>query len=129
VRYQQSETCRFNLSGRERIFALTVDEPGTWFFDARDDDNGAAIDTVLYVLSSCDGSGRQLACTDDVPCGESDIRTGCTRDGFQPRQSRLRIDLEPGTWYVVVESLEYRSQQSGTSFTCGNILLRASREP
>ncbi len=122
----QSDACRFNYEGNDRTFALVLTEPTDVVLDLRDNDGGAAIDTVLYIRGNCDDAASQIACDDDVSCDSSDIDTGGCVDGSQPRQSRLELSLDAGTYYVVADQYSYTSRRTGTRFGCGDVLLRYS---
>lgn len=122
------DACQFEIAGEDRIFVLTLDEPTDVFIDLKDNDSSAAIDTVLYVQTTCGDNSSQVLCTDDVPCDESDVETGCT-DGFQPRQSRIEETFEPGTYYIIAEQLSYQSRRTGTRFSCGNVELIVEFNP
>lgn len=103
----------------DRVLALTIERPMRVTIDLRDVDGMVGIDTVVYLRRVCDQESSQIACSDDIPCSESDIMSGCS-DGFQVRQSRITITLEPGTYYVVVDAFEYGG------FDCGFVDLRVS---
>jgi len=117
------DECRFEIEGEDRLFVLTLEEETNVFIDVKDNDESTAVDTILYVQTTCGDNSTQILCTDDVPCDESDVTTGGCSNGFQPRQSRIEETLEPGTYYIVVEQLSYRSSRSGTQFECGNVEL------
>ena len=109
--------------GRDRVFSLTLERPTAVLIDLADADGNAAIDTVLYVRSACQDRGSQLACGDDVTCGESDVDSGCqSPDQVQVRQSQLGVELGAGTWFVVADHYAY--SQNGQSFGCGVVRLR-----
>ncbi|MEL6178298.1 MAG: hypothetical protein AAFS10_05060 [Myxococcota bacterium] len=111
--------------GRDRVFVLTLTEPTTVALDLSDADDGAAIDTVVYVRSACRDADSQQACGDDVLCSDSDIDVGCQgqgADSVQVRQSRLTLDLDAGNWYVVAD--QYTYNQNGQGFTCGTVRLQ-----
>ena len=93
--------------------------------DLRDDDGSAAVDTVMYLLDECGDPMSQLACDDDVPCSESDVRCSDSDRGVQVRQSIIDVVLDPGTYYVVVDSFLYT--RSDGSFTCGQVRLDIDR--
>ena len=106
-----------DADSNDATFALTIREPTTVELDLRDVDPTVGIDTILYVRRACDASDSQLACSDDIPCTESDITSGCS-GGVQVRQSRITLRLEPGTYYVVADALRY------SEFDCGEVELR-----
>jgi hypothetical protein len=117
--YVGTDGCRAmsDAASNDATFALTIEEPTTVELDLRDVDPTVGIDTILYVRRECDVPDTQLACSDDVPCSESDITSGCS-GGVQVRQSRITIRLEPGTYYVVADALRY------SGFDCGEVELR-----
>jgi hypothetical protein len=117
--YVRAEGCgaMSDADSNDATFALTVREPTTVELDLRDVDPTVGIDTILYVRRACDASDSQLACSDDIPCTESDITSGCS-GGVQVRQSRITLRLEPGTYYVVADALRY------SDFDCGEVELR-----
>ncbi len=100
----------------DAIFELTLDAPATLLFDLQDADSSAAIDTLLYLRSSCDVAESELVCADDILCADSDITNGCTGE-VQPRQSQFEATLDAGTYYIVAE------QFTRSTFTCGNVQL------
>jgi hypothetical protein len=100
----------------DAIFELTLDAPATLLFDLQDADSGAAIDTLLYLRSSCDAADSELVCADDILCADSDITTGCTGE-VQPRQSQFEATLDAGTYFIIAE------QFTRGSFTCGLVQL------
>lgn len=100
--------------GREQMFRLVVREAGTVRFDLRDVGDGAA-DVLLHVRTRCDDGASEIACHDDVPCASSPLTEPCLA-GVQPRHARLDLDLEPGTYYVVADTIEQTVM--GMTFDC-----------
>ena len=84
--------------------------------DLRDEDDSAAIDTILYLRTNCEDAGSQFECSDDVPCDESDVEFGDCSGELQVRQSRIDVTLEAGSYTVVADHLRYRD------FGCGRVL-------
>jgi len=122
---QRGSDCQdYGYGGPDTLAQFTLDEPATVLIDLRDDDGSAAIDTVLYLRADCEDQASQIACSDDVACEDSDVTTGGCVDGRQPRQSRLQVELDAGTYYIVADTLQYTSRRSGTEFGCGRGLLR-----
>lgn len=122
---QRGSDCQdYGYGGPDTLAQFTLDEPATVLIDLRDDDGSAAIDTVLYLRSDCEDADSQIACNDDVACDESDVSTGGCVDGRQPRQSRIQVELDAGTYYIVADTLQYRSSRTNTEFSCGRGLLR-----
>jgi len=111
----------------DQIFRLEVDRSGTYEISARDDDGRAAIDVVLYLRSTCDAPETQFACSDDIACTDTVVE--CAEDdwrtGVQVREARIRVALEPGTYYVVVDHFQYN--RGGTAFGCGTVRVDAER--
>lgn len=83
----------------------------------RDDDPGAAVDTMVYVRGVCDTRTTQIACSDDVPCGEAEDMTGCF-GGRQWRESRVTLDLDRGAYFVIADSFADNTN-GGVDWTCG----------
>lgn len=104
-------------SGGDAVLTFTLTETRDVSIDLRDDDDRAAVDTIVYVRRACDDAESQIACSDDVACEDSDVTTGCDA-GIQVRQSKLELRLEPGDYTVVADFLEYRG------FGCGQVLLQ-----
>ena len=100
----------------DAIFELTLDAPATLLFDLQDADSTRAVDTLLYLRSTCDVAESELVCADDILCADSDITNGCTGE-VQPRQSQFEATLDAGTYYIVAE------QFTRSTFTCGNVQL------
>jgi hypothetical protein len=124
--YTPMEGCgaRARANGDDLVFAITLPAMTTISLDLRDDDGSASIDTLLYIRSACEDMASQVACGDDVSCMSSDIMSGCM-SGYQVRQSRVRVTLPAGTYYVVVDSFNY-SVSGGPTFGCGNVRLSYS---
>ena len=111
--------------GGDAVFTFDVMTRQRVVLDLRDDDGSAAVDTVMYLLDECGDPMSQLACDDDVPCSESDVRCSDSDRGVQVRQSIIDVVLDPGTYYVVVDSFLYT--RSDGSFTCGQVRLDIDR--
>ena len=109
-------------NGRDLMFRITLARDTDVFLDLRDDDSMRSIDTILYIRRVCDEPSSQVECSDDVRCSESDIMSGCTSSGYQVRQSRIRMRLSAGTYYVIVDSFDYGTGGGG-GFSCGNVRL------
>jgi len=101
----------------DATFALTIPSRMRVTLDLRDVDDTVGVDTVLYLRRACEDPASQVACDDDVPCTSSEVPSPCS-GSVQVRQSRITVDLEPGTYYVVVDAYEY------DSFECGEVELR-----
>ena len=106
----------YTTDDEDAIFELTLDAPATLLFDLQDADSTAAIDTLLYLRSSCDVADSELVCADDILCADSAITTGCTGT-VQPRQSQFQATLDAGTYYIIAE------QFTRSTFTCGLVQL------
>lgn len=106
----------YTTDDEDAIFELTLDAPATLLFDLQDADSSAAIDTLLYLRSSCDVAESELVCADDILCANSDITTGCTGE-VQPRQSQFEATLAAGTYFIIAE------QFTRGTFTCGTVQL------
>jgi hypothetical protein len=102
-------------NGPDTLVRLVVEEPSRVEIELRDDDD-VPIDTVLAIRRICDLEASQIACSDDAPCmiGDPDECEG----GYQPRRSTLTEDLEPGTYYLLLDT-DLRD-----SFECGQVQLR-----
>lgn len=74
-------------SGTESVFQIVADRAIA--FTAATNFDGTEVDTVLYLREECRESASELTCNDDV--GEA-------------KGSRIRADLEPGTYYLVVDA-------------------------
>ncbi|NIS32433.1 MAG: hypothetical protein GWN73_19340 [Actinobacteria bacterium] len=109
-------------NGGDLMYAITLTTRQTITLDLRDDDGSAAIDTILYLRTNCEERLSQLACSDDLPCGETVF--GCRAGSpFEVRQSRITVTLDPGTYYVAIDTFNYRTG-GGLTFTCGDVVLR-----
>ncbi len=106
-------------SGGDGIFSFTLDRPSQVYFDLRDEDDNAAIDTIMYIRSACDDPSSQVDCSDDVACDDSDVEFGDCSGGLQVRQSRIERRLNPGTYYLWIDQLSYQN------FGCGQVRLIA----
>lgn len=74
-------------SGTESVFQIVIDQPVS--FAAATNFAGTEVDTVLYLREQCRESASELECNDDVGEGKG---------------SRIRAELEPGTYYLVVDA-------------------------
>jgi hypothetical protein len=108
-------------NGEDLIFRFTLTRETDVVVDLRDDDPYSGIDTLAYIRRACDDAGSQVACDDDVPCTTSDVPEPCM-SGVQVRQSRIVTRLPAGTYYLVVDSFDYRTG-SGAVFGCGRVRL------
>ena len=104
-------------SGGDGIFSITIDRPTQINLDLRDEDGRAAIDTIMYLRTVCDDPDSQIDCSDDTPCEESDVTAGDCSGGLQVRQSRIERRLDPGTYYLWIDHLNY------PNFGCGTVRL------
>jgi hypothetical protein len=88
-------------------------------FDA---DRSTAIDTVVYLRSSCNDRASQLACSDDIDCSDSTVPGpgGCA-GMTELRQSIIETRLEAGTYYIVADAFDYSS--SSVEYGCGRVSL------
>lgn len=68
--------------GPERFFTLTIDRPSRVYVRA------SGLDTVAYLLASCEGP--ELACNDDASSSD--------------RSSVLDLELSPGTYVLVLDA-------------------------
>lgn len=105
-------------SGAERVFTFTLAEETEVLLDLRDEDDEAAIDTILYLRADCDDPRSQVACSDDIPCDQSDVELGACDRGLQVRQSRIERRLAAGSYTLFADHLVYRG------FGCGTVELR-----
>lgn len=98
---------------------------------ARDNDNTVAVDTRVYVRSTCNNRDSQLGCGDDVLCEDAAVHTtGCVNSGstrVQPRESFLSLDLDAGTYTLVFDTQTGRL--GSTNFGCGEVLVYMFSEP
>jgi len=114
-------------NGPDLVYAITVTTRQRVAIDLRDADGDVAIDTIVYLRNVCDDRSTQLACSDDLPCDETVF--GCPSGRpIEVRQSRIITTLDPGTYYVVIDSFNYRTS-SGASYTCGEVILSFGAEP
>jgi len=109
-------------NGDDIVYAITITSPQTITIDLRDDEEGVAIDTIVYLRRVCDEGSSQIACSDDLPCAATDFGCSGSGSGVEVRQSRITLTLEPGTYYVVVDTFNYETRT--TRFACGDVLLR-----
>jgi hypothetical protein len=120
----QNDCGDFSSGGEDQLFAITVESPSLISVDIRDNDDTTAIDTVAYLRSSCNDAETQITCGDDVPCADvPDVFGSCT-DGEQVRVSRFEAEVEAGTYFLIVDSFNYRS--GAGSFGCGNVQVSVS---
>jgi hypothetical protein len=74
-------------SGTESVFQIVLDQPISLV--AATNFQETEVDTVLYLRSECRESTTELVCNDDVGTAKG---------------SRIRADLDPGTYYLVVDT-------------------------
>jgi len=103
----------------DEIFVLRLTEPADVEVDLRDVDPRVGVDTIVYLRRGCEDPASQIACSDDIPCTDSDITLGCSR-GVQVRQSRFSARLPAGTYYIVADAFRY------SGFDCGDVELRVN---
>jgi len=108
--------------GHDTVFRLEVSSRRTVTIQLTDVDPSAAIDTIVYVRRACDDADSQEACGDDVRCDTSTAPGTLCFDGVDVRQSRIRTELDPGTYYVVVDYFDYTAGE--IRFGCGEVELR-----
>jgi hypothetical protein len=120
--HASAEGCRTDerADSGDRVYRLDIETATTVVLDLVDADGSTSIDTILYVRTDCEDASSQLACSDDIPCSDSVITSGCV-GGWQVRQSRLVLRLEPGTYYVVVDAFLYST--GPVEFRCGTVIL------
>ena len=106
------------------MFTFELDARSRVSVDFRDDDDGSAIDTRVYLRSTCTDDASQIICSDDVDCdaADPDIGGSCI-DGVQYRQSVFDVTLDAGTYWLVADSYE------NGSFDCGTVTLTVTSAP
>jgi hypothetical protein len=109
----------------DAIFALTVTEPADVVIELSDVDTIAAVDTVVYLRRACNTAGSQLACDDDEPCNSTFPIPGACMGEIDVRVSRIRVRLEPGTYYIVADAFRYTADR--VNYGCGDVRLRVTR--
>ena len=107
--------------GDDLVFELTIDRAQSIRAGIADWDDGAGIDTVIYLRERCDVAESQISCSDDNACGEFPMDIGACDGGVQPRHSALYADLEPGTYYLVLDTRP--GERNGQLFSCGEVLF------
>ena len=118
--------CMAGADGEDRMARIVVSRPSRLDARARDDDGGASIDVVLYLRGGCDDAGSQIACADDVPCAEAFDMTTCIR-GNQWREAHLVRDLDPGVYYLTVDSIDTFTES--IDWECGDVSLTVTLTP
>lgn len=116
---QSDATCGRAAHGEDSLVRVQIEARGRYRLTLRDVDGPVAIDTVLYLRSDCEVGESEFACDDDVDCDDADedLRANC-EGGRQPRQSRLDVRLERGSYFAVIDSVER------DGFRCGLVQLR-----
>jgi hypothetical protein len=102
-------TCRYPAGGEDALLRLTVDRAGRYTFDVRDAAGGNDVDAIVYVRVACEDRETELGCDDD--------------GGAAGRDALLVLDLQPGEYFVVVDS--YDGAPGSTD--CGTVELTVSR--
>lgn len=123
-------TCSVNYDSNDAIMRLTLEERSEVTLYVRDADDSVAIDTRVYVRARCGARDSEIACHDDMPCGEAIEypNSGCL-GGEQPRESYIDgLVLDAGTYTVIVDTQEYRIV-GGSTFSCGEVLLQIYSRP
>lgn len=119
----RSDSCaNVNADLGDLVYALEIEETQEVVIELTDIDPVVAIDTLIYLRRSCDDSASQFACADDVACGASTVPGGprCSGD-VDVRQSRMRVRLEPGTYFLIVDGFDYT--RNTIRYQCGNVRL------
>jgi hypothetical protein len=119
--YNRDANCTAGHPGQDYTYRIEIGAAGTYTFDVVDRDAVAAVDTAVYVRTSCEDVRTQLGCSDNIPCLESEFSPRCTTPETEYRQSRLTLTLEPGTYYVTVDTQEWRD--ADRSYECGRVEL------
>jgi len=113
---------RFGANAGDRVFALRITERGRYRIELEDDAILRDIDTVVYVRRQCDEDRSQIACGDDTRCMPTGPFGGDCMDGVRLGLSRVVLDLEPGTYYVVADAFLYDTERGESE--CGSVELR-----
>ncbi|WP_205627136.1 hypothetical protein [Sandaracinus amylolyticus] len=118
VRADQCEGAASN--GEDAQVRLFVSQRRRLRLDLRDVDGPGGVDTVLSLLRRCGDVQSEIECANDVACADADddLKATPCESGRQPRQSRLELELDPGTYYLLLDS------QNRGSFGCGRVELR-----
>jgi len=80
---------RVDISGGDRILRLDVPVANTYRIDFNDVAGGADLDALVYLRTACADRGSELACNDDRP---------------GTRNSRIELHLEPGEYFIILDS-------------------------
>ena len=120
-RASSGECSEQQFHGPEAVYRVSVSERTTARFALWDDDENRAIDTLLYIRQRCQDGSTQIACADDEPCDAENSNLGYCVGARQPRMSVIDTVLEPGEYFIVVDS--YRYQQNGINYSCGTVHL------
>jgi hypothetical protein len=119
------DTCN-DADGRELMLTLDVLTTQTVTLDVRDRDLDTAVDTILYVRTSCAMTGSEIACDDDELCdtpGDGVDDPCVSRSGtlYQYGHSRITHTFAPGRYFVFVDSIA-----AGAASRCGTVELTAT---
>jgi hypothetical protein len=114
------------LPGNDLVYQFTLSEERDIYIELIDDDSGSAIDTVVSIRTECEDEDSQLICADDMLCTDENEDLGTCVGDYQPRQSIIDTVLEAGTYYLVIDSYEYDSEDfglDGPTWVCGDISM------
>ncbi|MFT6398743.1 MAG: cysteine-rich repeat protein [Bradymonadia bacterium] len=91
---------------------------------AFDWDSSVPVNPRIYLRQdTCEEDAPQIACQEDVPCGDEIYGTGTCVGGVQPREALIEIDLDAGVHHLVVDT------RTNGSFVCGFVGLLIESEP
>lgn len=114
---RSSSGCSAGADGEDRMYRIVLDRPRMVRIDLRDADGTEAIDTVVHVRTYCEDADSQVACHDDIDCRLADPDFDCS-GSVELRQSRIEMELGPGAYWIVADSIN----QGG--WRCGTVRLR-----
>lgn len=113
------------LFGEDVVYSFRLDAAAEVSVVVEDADDSVAVDTITYLRTSCSEAASQVACHDDVACtAENAERLGACVNESQPRQSRMGGRLEPGTYFLIVDSFSVVA--GSQSFDCGTVRVTIS---
>ena len=114
-------SCGYAAEGEDRLYRVVLDRPRSVWIDVKDVAGGTPVDTALYIRTDCDDPSSQGECSDDLACGEADPELPCV-SGRKYGQSRIEATLDPGVYWVAIDSFDWND--GPTHYRCGEVIIR-----
>ncbi len=95
-------SCPIAADGEDRLYRLPVPRAARYEIEVNDRTGGANVDPIVYIRRVCSDRASELVCDDDAGPGYD---------------SRASVMLEPGEYFLVIDSNDYM----GGGSNCGDV--------